>query len=269
MNFWILPSNHMATRVSCTPVVRYLYKQWLAQDSNREGCLSLYHKICLTGRISFLCDADGSEGDVSRRCRPTQSEQSSVRKRRGSICDHWRQPRRRCRGHIPQYFGWGTSTGISPPPNYYVLSDIADQYWLPSVRSASSRFYSAIIKTPPIRFSQAGGQSAHEARPPTLNSRWRHWCGPRKSCSVFLQNKFVFSLVPRLPTTLPAFTAERRAAAPLLLSANVWCWLISPVCGALSNKPTARGCCCRSTGQRDARVVGLYKTRLRAVSIII
>ena len=57
---------------------------------------------------------------------------------------HWRQPRRGCRGHIPQYFGWGgTSTGISPQ-YYYVLSDIADQYWLPSVRSASSRFHSAI-----------------------------------------------------------------------------------------------------------------------------
>ena len=31
-----------------------------------------------------------------------------------------------------------------PPQYYYVLSDIADQYWLPSVRSASSRFHSAI-----------------------------------------------------------------------------------------------------------------------------
>ena len=43
----------------------------------------------------------------------------------------------------PQYFGWGTSTGISPQ-YYYVLSDIAVKYWLPSVRSASSRFHSAI-----------------------------------------------------------------------------------------------------------------------------
>ena len=57
---------------------------------------------------------------------------------------HWRQPRRGCRGHIPQCFGWGTSTGISPPQYYCVLSDIADQYRLPSVRSASSRFHSAI-----------------------------------------------------------------------------------------------------------------------------
>ena len=31
-----------------------------------------------------------------------------------------------------------------PPQYYYVLSDIAEQYWLPSVRSASSRFHSAI-----------------------------------------------------------------------------------------------------------------------------
>jgi len=38
-----------------------------------------------------------------------------------------------------------TSTGISPH-YYYAPSDIADQYWLPSVRSASSRFHSAIIR---------------------------------------------------------------------------------------------------------------------------
>jgi len=43
----------------------------------------------------------------------------------------------------PQYFAWGTSTGISPQ-YFYVLSDIADQYWLPSIRSALSRFHSAI-----------------------------------------------------------------------------------------------------------------------------
>ena len=57
---------------------------------------------------------------------------------------HWRQPRRGCRGHIPpNILVGGTSTGISPQ-YHYVLSDIADQYWLPSVRSASSRFHSAI-----------------------------------------------------------------------------------------------------------------------------
>ena len=43
-------------------------------------------------------------------------------------------------------------TGVNPagdagdtsPQYYYVLSDIAGRYWLPSVRSASSRFHSAI-----------------------------------------------------------------------------------------------------------------------------
>jgi len=43
----------------------------------------------------------------------------------------------------PNFLVGGTSTGISPQ-YYYVLSDIAEQYWLPSVRSASSRFHWAI-----------------------------------------------------------------------------------------------------------------------------
>jgi len=87
---------------------------------------------------------------------------------------HWRQPRRGCRGHIPQYFGWGDVNGNTPPQYYYALSDIADQYWWPSVRSASSRFHSAIRRhqfasvpshTPPhsvVRLPET---------PPTLNSR--------------------------------------------------------------------------------------------------
>ena len=61
---------------------------------------------------------------------------------RPSVC-HWRQPSRGCRGHIPQYFGWGDVNG-NIPQYYYIFSDIADRYWLPSVRSASSRFHSAI-----------------------------------------------------------------------------------------------------------------------------
>ena len=79
---------------------------------------------------------------------------------------HWRQPRRGCRGHIPQYFGWGTSTGISPH-YYYLLSDIADQYWLPSVRSASSRFHSPIRRHQFASVRQA--DSRHSVvRPPNL-----------------------------------------------------------------------------------------------------
>ena len=78
---------------------------------------------------------------------------------------HWRQPRRGCRGHIPQYFGWGTSTGISP----ILLRTFG--YSTPilvALRSLSLKPISFGYKTPPIRFSQAGGQSAHKARPPNL-----------------------------------------------------------------------------------------------------
>ena len=57
----------------------------------------------------------------------------------------------------------GDVNGNTLPQYYYVLSVIADRYWLPSVRSASFGY-----KTPPIRYSQAGGQSAHKARPPNL-----------------------------------------------------------------------------------------------------
>jgi len=65
----------------------------------------------------------------------------------------------------PSILVGGTLTGISPQ-YYYVLSYIADQYWLPSVRSASSRFRSAIRRHQFASVRQAGGQSAHKARPP-------------------------------------------------------------------------------------------------------
>ena len=54
--------------------------------------------------------------------------------------------------------------------------------------------------------------------------------------------------------TLPAFAAERRAAAPaaqhLKRGARNY-RSISPAPMALSSKPTGRRCCCRSTGQSD------------------
>jgi len=76
---------------------------------------------------------------------------------------HWRQPRRGCRGHIPPIFWLGNVNRNTPPQYYYVLSDIADQYWLPSVRSTSSRCGEGCSRpTPhPIRWFV----------PPTLNSR--------------------------------------------------------------------------------------------------
>ena len=80
---------------------------------------------------------------------------------------HWRQRRRGCRGHIPPIF-WlvGTSTGISPP---ILLRTFGySRPLLVALRSLSLKPISFGYKTPPIRFSQAGGQSSHEARPPNL-----------------------------------------------------------------------------------------------------
>ena len=71
--------------------------------------------------------------------------------------NHWRQPRRGRRGHIPPILLH--TFGYSRPI-------------LVALRSLSLKPISFGYKTPPVRFSQAGGQSAHKARPPpTLNSR--------------------------------------------------------------------------------------------------
>jgi len=69
----------------------------------------------------------------------------------------------------PNIFVRGTSTGIFPQ-YYYLLSDIADQYWLPSVRSASSRFHPAIRRHQFASVRQADSRLTRLV-PPTLNSR--------------------------------------------------------------------------------------------------
>ena len=78
---------------------------------------------------------------------------------------HWRQPRRGCRGHIPPpiFFGWGDVNGNIPP---ILLRTFAySRTILVALRSLSLKPISFGYKTPQIRFSQAGGQSAHKARP--------------------------------------------------------------------------------------------------------
>jgi len=76
-------------------------------------------------------------------------------------CGHWRQPRRGCRGHIPQYFGWGrASTGISPNIITYFRTFGYSRPILVALRSLSLKPISFGYKAPPIRFSQAGGQAA-------------------------------------------------------------------------------------------------------------
>jgi len=74
--------------------------------------------------------------------------------------------RRGCRGHTPNILVGGTSTGIFPP---ILLRTFGySRAILVALRSLSLKPFSFGYKTPPISFSQAGGQSAHKARPPNL-----------------------------------------------------------------------------------------------------
>ena len=66
--------------------------------------------------------------------------------------------------HPPIFWLGGTSTGISPP---ILLRTFGySRPILVALCSLSLKPISFGYKTPPIRFSQAGGQSAHKARPP-------------------------------------------------------------------------------------------------------
>ena len=71
--------------------------------------------------------------------------------------------------HPPIFLVGGTSTEISPQ-YYCVLSDIADQYWFPSIRSASSRFHAAIRRHQFASVRQADSRLTRLV-PPTFNSR--------------------------------------------------------------------------------------------------
>ena len=103
-------------------------------------------------------------------------------------CSHWRQPRRGCRGHIPQFLWLGDVNGNIPPILLRTCTFGYSRPILVALRSLSLKPISFGYKTPPIRPSQAGGQSAHKARPPNLElalkplghtpkgwrKKWRH-----------------------------------------------------------------------------------------------
>jgi len=85
-----------------------------------------------------------------------------------------------------------------------------------------------------------------------------HYASMRPNNHLTLPNKSVFNFVNSLVNkTLSAFAAERRAAAPLLLSAGACrCRLIWPARWALSSKPAACRSGCRTMGQTDGRTDG-------------
>jgi len=66
----------------------------------------------------------------------------------------------------PQFFVWGDVNGNIPPILLHTFG--YSRPILVAPRSFSLKPISFGYKTPPIRFSQAGGESAHKARPPNL-----------------------------------------------------------------------------------------------------
>ena len=69
-------------------------------------------------------------------------------------------------GTHPQYFGWADVNGNIPP---ILLRTFGySRPILVALHSLRLKPISFGYKMPPIRFSQAGGQSAHKARPPNL-----------------------------------------------------------------------------------------------------
>jgi len=80
---------------------------------------------------------------------------------------HWRQPRW---GHIPNILVGGRQREY-PPPKKKILRTFGYRPSRPilvALRSLSLKPLSFGYKTPPIRFSQEGGQSAYKARSPNL-----------------------------------------------------------------------------------------------------
>ena len=75
-------------------------------------------------------------------------------------------------GTHPQYFGWGDVNGNITRNIITYFRIIADRYWLPSVRSASSRFHSAIRRHQFASVRQADSRLTRLV-PPTFNSRRR------------------------------------------------------------------------------------------------
>jgi len=80
---------------------------------------------------------------------------------------HWRKPRRGCRGHIPPIFWLGGPQREYPHPMLLRTFGYSRPI-LVALRSLSLKPISFGYKTPPIRFRESGGQSAHKARPPNL-----------------------------------------------------------------------------------------------------
>ena len=83
-----------------------------------------------------------------------------------SCQQHWRQPRRGCRGHIPQYFGWGDVNGNIP--QILLRTFGYSRPILVALRSLSLKPISFGYKTPLIRVFSSHTPPHSVVRPPNL-----------------------------------------------------------------------------------------------------
>ena len=96
---------------------------------------------------------------------------------------HWRQPRRGCRGHIPQYFGWEGRQREYPLQYYYVLSDRADQYWMPRPFPPNHRMGWGVGRAVPLPHPTPFGGSSPQ--PWTRVDATDPYCGGSRHSSTF------------------------------------------------------------------------------------
>jgi len=103
-----------------------------------------YKRICFTASRSPQEPQDGQSSPESKyECVMRERPMQSLFRSTESCLDTGVNPAGDAGDTSPNILVGGRQQEY-PPQYYYILSDIADQYWLPSVRSASSRFYSAI-----------------------------------------------------------------------------------------------------------------------------
>ena len=105
-------------------------------------------------------------------------------------------------GTHPPIFWLGGRQREYPPPILLHTSGYSRPI-LVAVRSLSLKPISFGYKTPPVRFSQAGGQSAHKARPPNLELALTpldrdHVTGLSKSCTGYQSQSCCFNGDARL-----------------------------------------------------------------------
>ena len=99
---------------------------WNVIGSHRKHAVHIQMRA-FTAHVALVCVCVGHAGE---RCKNVWTDRDAVQRKQLTIyhcsyllsvhrtivgCVHWRQPRRGCRGHIPQYFGWGGRQREYPP----------------------------------------------------------------------------------------------------------------------------------------------------------